>query len=353
MIGGGSRSDVASVTDVPAYSTTNGPEADYPMVLGDPYLIGGQRFVPADTFNFDQVGYAASDPAGGQTVTVSHRTLPMPSYVEITNLDTGKTILARVERRGPMAGDAIVALSAGARAQLGTGERSPVRVRRVNALENDRAKLRAGVAAPDRIDTPKSLLAVLQRKLQTSGGQNLAAQSVSAPAQLPGQVAQVAAAPVQVTNGPMPAPTANAAGSGFEKAFSAGRTAVTAYPLAPLDGQAPAQVRAPVVASRVAVAGPSAAPAPARTATPSAMFPEPSRARETAATEGNFVIQAAAFSSKANAERMASSIDGFVEKSGGLYCVRKGPFASRGQAEAALAKVRAAGYRDARVFTAG
>lgn len=353
MIGGGSRSDVASVADAPAYSATNGPEADYPMVLGDPYMIAGQRFVPSDTLNFDQVGYAASDPAGGQSVTVSHRTLPMPSYVEITNLDTGKTILARVERRGPMAGDAIVALSAGTRAQLGAGENAPVRVRRVNPPEDHRAKLRAGDAAPDRIDTPKSLLAVLQRKLQTSGGQNLAAQSVSTPAQSPAQVAQVAAAPVQVAKASVPVPAANAAASGFENAFSAGRKAVTAYPLAPLEGQAPAQVRAPVVVSRVAVAAPSATPAPVRTAAPSATLPEPERAPETSGNEGKFVIQAAAFSSKANAERMANSIDGFVEKSGSVYRVRKGPFASRGQAEAALAKVRAAGYKDARVFTAG
>jgi rare lipoprotein A len=33
--------------------------------------------------------------------------------------------------------------------------------------------------------------------------------------------------------------------------------------------------------------------------------------------------------------------------------VRTGPFATRGEAEASLAKVRAAGYRDARIYTSG
>ena len=42
-----------------------------------------------------------------------------------------------------------------------------------------------------------------------------------------------------------------------------------------------------------------------------------------------------------------------MRKTGRFYRVRTGPYATRGQAEAALAKVRAAGYSDARVFTAG
>ena len=69
--------------------------------------------------------------------------------------------------------------------------------------------------------------------------------------------------------------------------------------------------------------------------------------------DDGFVVQAAAFSSKANADRAASKIGGFVQQSGKYYRVRTGPYTSRGQAEAALAKVRAAGYSDARVFTAG
>ena len=65
------------------------------------------------------------------------------------------------------------------------------------------------------------------------------------------------------------------------------------------------------------------------------------------------MVQAGAFSSRASAQRVAEALDGYVSPSGRLFRVRTGPFASRGQAEAALAKVRAAGYSDARVYTAG
>jgi rare lipoprotein A len=89
--------------------------------------------------------------------------------------------------------------------------------------------------------------------------------------------------------------------------------------------------RAPVLAATAAPAKP--------TATPSA--------------KGAFVIQAAAFSSRANADRAAKALGGTVSASGKFFRVHTGPFASRGQADAALAKVRAAGYSDARVTTAG
>lgn len=75
-------------------------------------------------------------------------------------------------------------------------------------------------------------------------------------------------------------------------------------------------------------------------------------ARTPAAT-GAYIVQAAAFSERSNATRAAKAVGGFVEPSGRFYRVRIGPFAERGQAEAALAKARDAGYGSARVFTTG
>ena len=86
----------------------------------------------------------------------------------------------------------------------------------------------------------------------------------------------------------------------------------------------------------------------ARAATPA---PEPAAVSQTA--DGKFVVQAAAFANKANADRLADKLDGFVMPAGRYYRVRTGPYATRGQAEAALAKVRAAGYSDAKVYSAG
>lgn len=295
----GGKGRVATADAAPAASL-NGPLADYPMVLGDAFTVDGQEYVPADTASYDAVGHAALDAEGGQGISVAHKTLPLPSYVEVTSLETGRTILARVERRGPMTGARLVALSQAAQAQLGSTDGTPVRVRRVNPLEVERAELRAGRAVAERMDTPKSLLAVLARKLPASAG---------APAP-----AIVAAAPARPES------------SNFERAFSERREANAAYPLEP-----------------IAAAASTTAPPPAREVTAPAAV----------ASKGDFVIQAAAFSSEANATRAAGEIGGFVIRSGKYYRVRTGPYATRGQAEAALAKVRAAGYSDARVFTAG
>ena len=103
-------------------------------------------------------------------VAASHKTLPLPSYVEVTDLQSGRTALVRVETRGPMRNDRLLELTPAAARQLGiaAGATTPVRVRRVNPPEVDRAMLRAGNEAPLRMDTPKSLLTVLLRKLDDS-----------------------------------------------------------------------------------------------------------------------------------------------------------------------------------------
>ena len=66
-----------------------------------------------------------------------------------------------------------------------------------------------------------------------------------------------------------------------------------------------------------------------------------------------FVVQAAAFSTPDRAERAADALGGKVTPAGKYYRVRTGPFVTRSEAEASLAKVRAAGYTDARILTSG
>lgn len=153
-------------------AAATGPAGDYPVVVGPAFTVDGMTYTPADVMNYDAVGYAGIGRDGGMTVSAAHRTLPLPSYVEVTSIDSGKTILVRVERRGPMAGKDLIALSPGAALQLGLGEqaRAAVRVRRMNPIETDRAALRSGMAALARMDTPRSLLAVLQRKLDLQDG---------------------------------------------------------------------------------------------------------------------------------------------------------------------------------------
>ena len=294
--GGSSRAEVA--TPFPA----NGPQADYPMVIGTPYVVDGVTWTPADLMNVDQVGHAAVGPEGGSAISGAHRTLPLPNYVEVTELNTGKTILVRLERRGPMNNSRLITLSPGAAAQLGiTGDGIPVRVRRVNPPEVERALLRSGQSAPARMDTPKSLLTVLMRKLE--GGK-------PALQQMPAEVAAPAPAPVSrpvAAASPVPAPRRPASEASLLPTTSA----------------------------------PAAAPAPA-----------PAAAVRPATTAGSLVIQAGAFSSKERADASAAKIGGQVSRAGNVWRVRKGPYSTRAQAEAGLAQVRAAGYSDARIQSA-
>ncbi|MGV2496345.1 SPOR domain-containing protein [Pelagerythrobacter aerophilus] len=292
--GGGDRP--AAEAGSPLAAQPTGPAADYPMVLGDPFTIDGVEYVPTDVMNYDEVGYLAADDAGAG-VTAAHKTLPLPSYVEVTSLETGRTILARVERRGPMSTKRLVALSPDALTQLGASEGAPVRVRRVNPPEVQRADLRAGRTAPLRMDTPETLLGVLRRNLPKEGSASLA-DGHKPP--VPSGVQVVSESAASRLTEPVAAPVA--------------QSGATAHPLPPLNE---------------AIAAQPATPA------------------------GRFVVQAAAFSRKENADRAAGALGGFVSKAGRFYRVRMGPYTTRGQAEAALAKVRAAGYSDARVSTAG
>jgi rare lipoprotein A len=159
-----------SAGDAPALAPAplaNGPSADYPVVIGEAFTIEGVTYTPSDQLNYDAVGHAAVAADVGQGIAAAHKTLPLPSYVEVTSLNTGKTILVRVEERGPMVNDRLIALSQAASVQLGLagGNGAPVRVRRVNPPEQERAMLRAGEAAPERMETPQALLKVLNRKL--------------------------------------------------------------------------------------------------------------------------------------------------------------------------------------------
>jgi rare lipoprotein A len=154
--------------------------SDVPVRIGSPYQIAGRTWTPVDQLDYDEVGYASwygaelegAPTANGEAfypggVTAAHRTLPLPSYVEVTRLDTGRTILVRINDRGPADPNRLIDLSAGAAEQLGITESGmvPVRVRRTNPVESERAALRAGLPVPERLDTPDSLLEIMRERV--------------------------------------------------------------------------------------------------------------------------------------------------------------------------------------------
>ncbi len=92
--------------------------------IGDPYKIFGVNYVPQNYDDFEEIGVASwyGDDFNGKltangeiynmdTLTAAHRTLPLPSLVRVTNLDNGKTVVVRVNDRGPYAKDRIIDLS--------------------------------------------------------------------------------------------------------------------------------------------------------------------------------------------------------------------------------------------------
>jgi len=61
---------------------------------------------------------SSGEPYDLYQLTAAHRTLPLPTWVEVTRLDTGKTIVVRVNDRGPFHPDRIIDLSWAAASQL-------------------------------------------------------------------------------------------------------------------------------------------------------------------------------------------------------------------------------------------
>ena len=308
-----------------ATALPSGPAADYPMVLGAPFVVAGVTYTPADTMNIDQVGYAVVEPDAGAGISIAHRTLPLPSYVEITSLRTGRTILARAERRGPLAGPDLFGLSPAAAAQLGANGRTPVRVRRVNPPEVERALLRDHQTAPVRMDTPMPLVGVLLRKLDPALAPPPPAAPVSAPV--------AAAAPVPVADKPASPPAkapVSPANAGSHPKPAAQPTIAVAPQPKPTPKPAPAPKPEPKPKPELKPKGepkPKAEPRPA----------------------GKVVVQVGAFSTPERAQAAARQVGGSVVPSGKFYRVRITGFATPAEAGGALAKAKGAGYSDARI----
>src|SRR5271155_5160088 len=92
--------------------------------VGQPYTVAGRVYVPQDDPHYRAEGLASwygSDFHGRGTangeffdadsISAAHPTLPLPSYVRVTNLSNGRSIVVRVNDRGPYAGNRILDVS--------------------------------------------------------------------------------------------------------------------------------------------------------------------------------------------------------------------------------------------------
>lgn len=161
------------------------PVSDVPVRIGPPYSVRGATYTPRAQPAYDMLGYATwyGNESGNQTangerfrpawLTAAHKDLPLPSYVEVTSLDTGRRILVRVNDRGPFGEAArIIDLSKGAAEELGVRDRgkAAVRVRVVEPEEKDREALREGKRARPLPPIPERTLKSLQAQFARGVG---------------------------------------------------------------------------------------------------------------------------------------------------------------------------------------
>lgn len=98
-----------------------------------PYIVFGVNYVPvADTRDYRERGIASwygkkfhgrrtssGEPYDMYAMTAAHKTLPLPCYVRVRNLQNGKSVVVRVNDRGPFLHNRLIDLSYAAAARLG------------------------------------------------------------------------------------------------------------------------------------------------------------------------------------------------------------------------------------------
>ena len=110
--------------------------------VGKPYQVAGQWYYPKETYAYDETGIASwygpgfhgKQTANGELfntheLTAAHRTLQMPCFVRVTNLDNGLSVVLRVNDRGPFAKSRLIDVSQRGAELLGFKNAGTARVR--------------------------------------------------------------------------------------------------------------------------------------------------------------------------------------------------------------------------------
>ena len=110
--------------------------------VGKPYVVAGRTYTPEENVRYRAEGLASwygEDFHGRLTanreiydmnaISAAHPTLPMPSYARVTNLLNGRSLVVRVNDRGPYHANREIDLSSKAAELLGYRERGTTRVR--------------------------------------------------------------------------------------------------------------------------------------------------------------------------------------------------------------------------------
>ena len=153
--------DVSSIPDATPMPH-NGPfKANPYTVLGKTYYpIGdGRNYRATGTASWYGTKFHGQPTANGEKydlygMSAAHKTLPLPSYVRVTNLDNGKAVVLRVNDRGPFYSDRIIDLSFAAAKKLGYAETGTARVK-VEGIDPEKWWAERGRPAPMMLAQPQ------------------------------------------------------------------------------------------------------------------------------------------------------------------------------------------------------
>ena len=176
--------------------TENVPKTQGMYKVGQPYRIENTWYYPAEDFNYIETGIASwygpkfhgKKTANGEIydmnmLTAAHRTLPMPSVVRVLNLQNGRSLMLRINDRGPFARGRIIDVSRRAAQLLGFHRSGTARVRvEIVADQSQRLKLaalRSAIPVNDQINAKGSSNRSVER--QSLNSQNITTKNKSNP----------------------------------------------------------------------------------------------------------------------------------------------------------------------------
>ena len=125
--------------------------------IGNPYQIMGTWYYPKEDYSYSEVGTASwygedfharrtanNEKYDMHALTAAHRTLPLPSIVKVTNLDNGRSLVLRVNDRGPYAKNRIIDISKRGAQLLGFQTQGTAKVR-VEIMAEESKQLKAAL----------------------------------------------------------------------------------------------------------------------------------------------------------------------------------------------------------------
>lgn len=162
--------------------------------VGKPYQVAGRWYEPREEPGYDKKGAASwygeafnrRKTSNGEwfdmnRLTAAHPTLPLPSYVKVTNLDNGREVIVRVNDRGPFVGTRIIDLSKRTAEVLDFKHKgkAPVRVQFIGPapLNDNGSHLMAMNKELDRGTPLRKMIAAANRRKGKAPAENVVAEA--------------------------------------------------------------------------------------------------------------------------------------------------------------------------------